>query len=300
MNLVDVPAKFPIPWANNAGPGFIRPIPEASQIGVNAGYASLYDGFVPLNATPTGAGGIPPFIQDFNGILNQVSAWARWLSAGGPVVWDAAFAASAGGYPKGAIVTSNANTNKWWVNQADGNMTNPDAGGANWQDFFAGIFNNPTLTGNIAMNGPTVFGNTVNLGGNATATTQAFGDNTTKVATDAFVQSAIGAESANFTAWALATFAPLTGFSAAAGVYQAMGWEARAGSHMTGAPTEYVWFPTRFTTACDIVVCSIHAGGAGTFTCLTGAWDYNGFVVTTRVNGVDSAGITVDYIAFGR
>ena len=34
-----IPAKFPSPFANNAGAGFIRPIPTASQISVSPGAA---------------------------------------------------------------------------------------------------------------------------------------------------------------------------------------------------------------------------------------------------------------------
>lgn len=191
MNLASIPDKFYEPFANHAGPGYINPIPDASQIGVNPGYASLHDGFVPLNATPVGAGGIPPRIQDWNGILYQVTAWNQWQAAGGPVFYDLGFATAVGGYPRGAVLTSNANSNKFWINQLDGNATDPDGGGAaNWQDLFAPIFTNAEFFGTFDVIGAAVFHNTVNLGGNATATTQAPGDNTTKLATDAFVTAA--------------------------------------------------------------------------------------------------------------
>lgn len=132
MQSSDIPAKFNIPFGNSAGGSYIRDIPESSQIGVNDGFASLTDGFVPLNATPPESGGIPPFMQDMNGILKQISAWSRWVGAGGPVRYDSAFQAAIGGYPKGALVQSAVSDGVWWVSLVENNGTNPDSGGAGW------------------------------------------------------------------------------------------------------------------------------------------------------------------------
>lgn len=129
MKLSDIPTKFPIPFANNAGVGFITPIPQAAQTG---GHASLFDGFPPDNFIPVGAGGIPPWGDDVNGILNQVSAWSRWASAGGAIVFDATFSAAIGGYPNGAVVQSAVIQGLQWINLSDDNTTDPDAGGAGW------------------------------------------------------------------------------------------------------------------------------------------------------------------------
>jgi hypothetical protein len=139
MLVASIPAKFGIPWAANAGGAYIRAIPQASQIGITAGAASLNDGWVPLNFTQIGAGGVPPFGQDFNGILNQITAWNQWQAAGGPVGFDATFAGASGinGYPKGAVIAQGGNgtgfvLGKYWLNSIDGNTANPDTGGANW------------------------------------------------------------------------------------------------------------------------------------------------------------------------
>lgn len=132
MQSSDIPSKFSIPFADGAGSGYIRTIPTASQIGVNDGWASLEDGFPPLNATPKAAGGIPPFIQDMNGILKQISAWSRWVGAGGPVRYDSTFQTAIGGYPKGALVQSAVSDGVWWVSLVENNVTNPDSGGAGW------------------------------------------------------------------------------------------------------------------------------------------------------------------------
>lgn len=126
-----IPVKFNIPWANSAGGSFIRGIPQASQIGTQAGAASLTDGFPPVTFSPIGAGGTPPFGQDFNGILKQITQWSQWFSVGGPIPFDAAFSTAIGGYPKGALIAS-AVFGNYWLCTADNNTTNPDSGGANW------------------------------------------------------------------------------------------------------------------------------------------------------------------------
>lgn len=135
MQSSNVPAKFNIPWAASAGGAYIRPIPQASQIGVNDGYASLTDGFVPLNMTPEASGGVPPFGQDMNGILKQISQWSQWQSAGGPVAWDSTFSAAIGGYPLGAVVASATTQGLAYLSLTENNVTNPDTGGAGWKAF---------------------------------------------------------------------------------------------------------------------------------------------------------------------
>jgi hypothetical protein len=132
MQSSQIPAKFPIPFANAAGGSFIRNIPVSSQIGVNAGWASLTDGFVPLNFTPIASGGVPPFGQDFNGLLNQVTGWNRWQAAGGQVSYDAAWVANSGGYPLGAVLASTIVPGNYWLSTIENNVNDPDAGGAGW------------------------------------------------------------------------------------------------------------------------------------------------------------------------
>jgi hypothetical protein len=126
------PPKFPIPWGSSAGGAYIRSIPESSQIGIQNGAASLTDGFPPLTFVPSEAGGTPPFGQDFNGILNQLSLLAQWQSAGGPIFYDSGFSAAIGGYPKGTVVQSTIVPGFQWLSTADNNTNNPDTGGANW------------------------------------------------------------------------------------------------------------------------------------------------------------------------
>lgn len=152
-----IPVKFPIPWGNSATSGYIRPIPVASQILITPGAASLTDGFPPLNLTPESSGGIPPFGQDENGILNQITAWSRWQNAGGPVQYDSTFSTSIGGYPQGALLTA-ASGVAYWVSTADNNTTNPDAGGAGWQAVAYGTTYAGNPNGHVAGIASTVNG----------------------------------------------------------------------------------------------------------------------------------------------
>ena len=135
MQSNQVPTKFPIPFATSAGSGYKRAVPQASQIGITPGAASLTDGFPPVCFQPVGSGGVPPSGQDFNGLLNQVSAWAQWQAAGAPLFYDSNFSAAIGGYPMGAVLQSTSTVGSYWLNLVENNPTNPDAGGANWTGF---------------------------------------------------------------------------------------------------------------------------------------------------------------------
>jgi hypothetical protein len=134
MQASQIPAKFPLPFAATAGSSYIRPIPAASQIGITNGAASLTDGFPPLTSIPIAAGGTPPSIKDFNGIMQQATAWLQWQNAGGPVSYDSVFSAAIGGYPKGAVLSA-ASFGNYWLSTVDNNTSDPDTGGANWIGF---------------------------------------------------------------------------------------------------------------------------------------------------------------------
>jgi hypothetical protein len=135
MQASNAPTKSAVPFANS---GTKNTIPVASQIGVTPGLASFTDGFPPLTMTPIAAGGVPPYGADFNGILNFLSAAARWGQAGASYPYDAAFSTAIGGYPKGAMLTRSSG-NGYWLNLAENNTANPDTGGANWIALPAGI-----------------------------------------------------------------------------------------------------------------------------------------------------------------
>lgn len=158
------PAKIQIPFGNSAGGAYKRTVPVASQIGIQNGAASYTDGFPPLNFTPVNAGGVPPFGQDMNGVLYDVSAHARWWAAGGPVYYDSAYQTAIGGYPKGACVQSLTTVARMWCSTVDNNTSNPDTGGANWQ------YPNDAVNAINATNA-TNSTNAVNLSGGTVAAT---------------------------------------------------------------------------------------------------------------------------------
>lgn len=128
MLLANAPLKLPLPFASGAG-SKTNPIPEASQIGVTAGAASLTDGFPPLCLTPIEAGGVPPSGNDMNGILFEATAIARWSNAGGGYKFDGTFAADANvtGYPQGARVLRSDGLG-YWLNTTDANTLDPEGG----------------------------------------------------------------------------------------------------------------------------------------------------------------------------
>ena len=181
MLRANVPPSFPIPFASSAGGSFIRPIPQASQIGIINGAASLTDGFVPLNFSPVAAGGVPPFGEDFNGILNQITLWNQWTEAGAPVSYNSAFSTGINGYPQGAILQSVVTLGKRWMSTVDNNTTDPDfSGAANWVGAPGDV---PTGTplqsltstlpyGYVAANGLTIGNGSSNATGRANADTQ--------------------------------------------------------------------------------------------------------------------------------
>ncbi len=126
MILSNQPSLLPIPFANSAGAGYIRAIPTASQISITPGAASLADGFPPLNFIPVNAGGVPPFGQDENGILNYITSALQWFQAGFIPQYDVNFIQTTGGYFNGAVLKS-TNQTFLWQSSVDNNLSNPDS-----------------------------------------------------------------------------------------------------------------------------------------------------------------------------
>lgn len=149
MQLSNLPAKIARIWANAASVAYVRPIPAASQQQITPGAASFDDGFPPACFLSTTSGGIPPAGADFNGIIQQITAWNRWQAAGGTVPYDQTFANAIGGYPYGAIVQSKT-PGKLWFSTADQNSTDPDSSSAaNWQAFLPGGLTTKFISGRV-------------------------------------------------------------------------------------------------------------------------------------------------------
>jgi len=123
------------PFAKN---GSKNTIPQASQIGITPGLASLNDGFPPLTMTPIYSGGVPPSGLDFNGILNLITQHTAWVNAGGMFTFDAGISAFIGGYPVGMVLQNNSGTASYVSavanNTTDFNST-PSSIGTLWLPF---------------------------------------------------------------------------------------------------------------------------------------------------------------------
>lgn len=153
MQSSNVPSKFPIPFANSAGGLYTRTIPQASQIGLQDGAASLTDGFPPKCFVPVASGGTPPFGKDFNGLLKQVTQWNQWQQAGGPIVYDSSFQSAIGGYPMGAIIEIVAG-GPAFISTVENNTVAPAVGAAGWMPVptFGANVTTVTATGVLSIN----------------------------------------------------------------------------------------------------------------------------------------------------
>ncbi len=126
-----IPAKISTIWAADASATYVRAIPVVAQQPTYPYAASYQTGFPPATALSPTAGGEGPDIRDMNGALQAITSWLQWANAGGPIYYDAAFAATIGGYPIGSYLDA-LNNACGWVSTVDGNLSNPDTGGAGW------------------------------------------------------------------------------------------------------------------------------------------------------------------------
>lgn len=121
---VNVPDKMPVPFADSGLKTTIPP--TTNNVTGRAGYNQ---GFGTINMTPKLAGGIPPFGQDFNGILFAITESLRFFQAGSIYTYDSTFSTAVGGYRAGARVLRTDGTG-YWLNLTDGNTNDPEAAGA--------------------------------------------------------------------------------------------------------------------------------------------------------------------------
>lgn len=127
MNRTDAPSKQSKPFGIN---GQREPLLATTPAGDNT--ASYDQGFPPITMILKSAGGLPPKGQDMNQILFELSALARWSSAGALNTYDSTFATAITGYPSGAVLISDDGLNIY-INTTDGNTSNPNTGGAGWK-----------------------------------------------------------------------------------------------------------------------------------------------------------------------
>lgn len=124
---VSEPGKIITPWAES---GLKNTIPPTANPAT--GRAGFDQGFSAINMTAKEAGGIPPFGQDFNGILFEITSVIRYIQAGGQPSFSSTLATAIGGYPSGALVLGGDGVTIW-QSQVGSNMDNPDITPTNWK-----------------------------------------------------------------------------------------------------------------------------------------------------------------------
>lgn len=124
MNSSSIPDRTGTVFASG---GNYNDIAESSSTAtLAAGTATYESGFPPLTMTAISSGGVAPAGKDMNGILHDFSLKFQWNDAGCGYPFNADFASSIGGYPKGAVVPASDGSG-FWVNQNETNATSPEA-----------------------------------------------------------------------------------------------------------------------------------------------------------------------------
>lgn len=128
MSGPSLPTIITEPWA--AG-GVFNTVPVPSQIAITPGRASWTDGFPPVTRIPVAAGGVPPFGEDMNGALNQLSYTAQYQQALSGYPYSAALSTALGGYPNSALVQT-SDGNGFWMSTVNGNTNAPETNATGW------------------------------------------------------------------------------------------------------------------------------------------------------------------------
>jgi hypothetical protein len=99
------PDKISTAWAADAATTYINDIPVSDP--VDPQRSSWESGFRPITMTPEASGGLPPYGQDFNGVLNALSSHTLFTNTGGQYRFDGVLATIIGGYDEGTVLQSN-------------------------------------------------------------------------------------------------------------------------------------------------------------------------------------------------
>ena len=123
-----LPTQFSEAFGVNADPSTINPIPPTTS---TPGEASFDKGFPLTTMTAPASGGVPPFGQDFNGLLFQITGVLAYLNSGQAFPYNSALSTALGGYPPGAVVMSSRTDfpgTGFWLNKLANNTSDPDGG----------------------------------------------------------------------------------------------------------------------------------------------------------------------------
>ncbi|MDR1311578.1 MAG: tail fiber protein [Burkholderiaceae bacterium] len=153
---IERPDNMTVPFAQD---GIKETIPIDPITGDYDNRASYTHGFPEITMTPYAAGGKPPRGQSMNGVLYDVTRHTVFQNGGGRYRFDAMFAASVGGYPKGAVLQNNEGTADY-VSLVDNNQdnfnANPSVIGVTWAQYVLAMAPSALLSkdsGNMAVLG---------------------------------------------------------------------------------------------------------------------------------------------------
>lgn len=163
---------MPIPFADKAGETYKYSIPNTNDT-TYPNKATYENGFPAVTMTDIAAGGVPPFGQDFNGVLNDITTAIRYMQAGNYQLYNSDFATSIGGYSKGAVILGS--DSKLYESTIDSN-TNDPISGTGWTLHLNYLpLTGGTLSGDLTA--PNITANTSLTVGSAKATYSATGLN---------------------------------------------------------------------------------------------------------------------------
>lgn len=141
-NPIHIPAVF-------AEGGIKNTIYKTLQSGQPAQEATWVIGWGGITMTPIDSGGKPPLGQDFNGVLNYMTANIVHTQNGKKYLWSQDVVDNYGGYSLGSIVQSD-DTLREFRSLANANTTNPNNGlGTTWE-IYSGQGSIPVATSTTA------------------------------------------------------------------------------------------------------------------------------------------------------
>lgn len=95
---------------------------------LNSARATMQEGFPAITMKSAMRGGVPPWGQDHNKILNQITDAIRWMQAGGCAFFNQTLCSKISGYPKGAMLQGKKDGEVpiLWFSVIDNNNSDPD------------------------------------------------------------------------------------------------------------------------------------------------------------------------------
>lgn len=142
--------KLSTPFANNSTLKNDVPV-VATADQASEGIVGYTNGWTSINKLPLENGGQPPHMEDFNGVLYDVTGNIVDINKGLPQYFDSDYATLIGGYPKGSRLSLD-NNSSIVISLIDANNNNPNSNMTGWhvQDRFKSVEEMSTAVGGFA------------------------------------------------------------------------------------------------------------------------------------------------------